>query len=192
MVQEDRIERLERAVFGPGSDALDEHDHSGDELNPDALSTGEVTVGQTGPVSGIVGDSGEWEPITTVENGDNTVTKQNTSYEFYEDIGIFPWNRFSVTGYEDYGLSVVGYVTNDTAGATVSLRASRSNGAAFSDSEIEVDIPNANDSVLFSGPIASDISVTESVNYYYEVKNSAGTGGSERTGVSLILWGQIA
>lgn len=152
-----------------------------------SVNTDEITVGPTGPVTGIVGDSDDWEHILTArsESGQASTTSTTFTNAFF-DFGI-PWDEITaITGYDQFAVTLLARGTLDTSNETMTARVS---GSEITDTDSETQISTTGNISRHSGfAVASSPSGVE--NYAIEHKVTGGTGTLKRPVVHV--WGQIA
>jgi len=124
--------------FGTSSNPVPDTSHF------NAISTDEITIGATGPVTGTVGDSGEWLPLFPIGNYQFNNSWTSTSYDrihsgvrkFVIDEGTLP--NLVPTGIETYGIALwVSELNIDTDGETATIRLhDDTNNVSYPDTEL--------------------------------------------------------
>jgi hypothetical protein len=183
----------------PGDEIYWEHLPSGTrmEFHPDgtmaspAVQTDELSVGATGPVSGLVGDSGDYELLTSYPIGTLSPSTTSTSYTqpyLNEERMVVPLEDINITGYESLSVSITGrFNSTSNDGVVASLRIVDDDGNTGAETTSSPD-PE------FEKFSTSRFEIEQGGLQFidYEVKSSNGSEIDVYGVSTLHLWGLIA
>lgn len=157
-------------------------------IEGESVDVNKTTIGQTGPVSGTVGDTGEYYPITAVhfQNSHDITDTTWTDLTGGGDDVIINTNKFDLTGLS--GLKI--YLTCDlnagTDGETVYARIGDEYQETFPDTEVS----KADSGYDIKTSTVVDCPIKETVLVGLQAKVTAGTGSVRRSSVYIV--GEIA
>lgn len=161
-----------------------------DRFESETLDTGDLTVGTTGPVTGIAGDSGEYEIIDVGVISPTNVTTSNTTWNNQGNPGaraLIDWDRANGTGYDNYRVFVKATLTNDTSSETTELRLVEQGNQILDNTVVGVtDTSDVNVASPLGTPNANGLRA-----YIPSLQVTGGTG-TLYAGAEVVALGQIA